>query len=261
MKCRPHVKAQLVVGIIAACLVTLYALSAGCEGEVILPKVSVSIDKADGPAEVSKTLQIVALLTVLSLAPAILVMLTSFTRIVIVLSFLKRSLSTGSQPSQQILVGLALFLTLFIMAPVWEKVNSEALQPYLSEKLSPKQAYEKGIEPIRDFMFRQIGKTGEKDMMLFIKLAKINKPKDREDIPTHVLVPAFITSELKKAFQMGFIIFLPFLVIDMVVASVLLSMGMMMLPPVMISMPFKILLFILADGWYLVVKSLALSFV
>jgi flagellar biosynthesis protein FliP len=260
MRCRTHFNIRIISALIVAVILVGATISGWCEGGLIMPKLEVSIDQAEGPAEVSKTLQIVALLTVLSLAPAIMVMVTSFTRIVIVLSFLKKALSTGAQPSQQVMVGLALFLTMFIMAPVWEKINTEALQPYLAEELAPKEAYVKGVGPIREFMFKQIGRSGEKDIMLFIKLAKIEKPKEREDIPTYVLVPAFITSELKKAFQMGFVIFLPFLVIDMVVASVLLSMGMMMLPPVMISMPFKILLFILADGWYLVVKSLALSF-
>lgn len=260
MRSRTHFEIRIISALIAAVILAGCTLSAWSEGGLIMPKLEVSIEQAKGPAEVSKTLQIVALLTVLSLAPAIMVMVTSFTRIVIVLSFLKKALSTGAQPSNQVMVGLALFLTMFIMAPVWQKINTEALQPYLAQELAPKEAYEMGVGPIREFMFKQIGRSGEKDMALFIKLAKIEKPKEREDIPTYVLVPAFITSELKKAFQMGFVIFLPFLVIDMVVASVLLSMGMMMLPPVMISMPFKILLFILADGWYLVVKSLALSF-
>ena len=229
-------------------------------GGIAIPKITVSIEKSENPSEVSKTLQLVALLTVLSLAPAILTMLTSFTRIVIVLSFVKKSIATGAQPSQQILVGLALFLTMFIMAPVWQKVNSDALQPYLKGELEIKEAYTKGIIPVREFMFRQMGHSGEKELALFLRMAKIERPKDIEEVPTFVLIPAFVTSELKKAFQMGFVIFLPFLVIDIVVASVLLSMGMMMLPPVMISMPFKLLLFIMADGWHVVVRSLALSF-
>jgi flagellar biosynthetic protein FliP len=185
------------------------------------------------------------------------VLLTSFTRIIIVLSFLKRSLGTGSQPSNQILVSLALFLTFFIMAPVWQQVHSEALQPYLQEQIDAKEALAKGLKPIRGFMWAQ---TREKDLALFVSASKMERPKSIDDVPTHVLIPAFVLSELRTAFTMGFVLFLPFLIIDMVVASVLLSMGMMMLPPVMVSLPFKILLFIMVDGWYLMMRSLMASF-
>jgi flagellar biosynthetic protein FliP len=221
--------------------------------------VNVSIDLGEGGErqQVSTGLQLVALLTVLSIAPALLVMLTSFTRIVIVLSFLKRALGTGSQPSPQILVSLALFLTFFIMAPVWHRVHTEGLKPYMEEKIGLQEALTKGLQPLRDFMWSQ---TREKDLALFVYISKMERPETIADVPTHVLIPAFVLSELRTAFTMGFVLFLPFLVIDMVVASVLLSMGMMMLPPVMVSLPFKILLFIMVDGWYLMMRSLVASF-
>ena len=221
--------------------------------------IDVSIDLGDdgGRQQVSTGLMLVALLTVLSIAPALLVLLTSFTRIVIVLAFLKRSLGTGSQPSNQILVSLALFLTFFIMAPVWHAVHADALKPYLAEEIEAQEALTKGLKPIRDFMWRQ---TREKDLALFVHVSKMDRPETIDDVPTHVLIPAFVLSELRTAFTMGFVLFLPFLVIDMVVASVLLSMGMMMLPPVMVSLPFKILLFIMVDGWYLMMRSLVASF-
>lgn len=219
--------------------------------------VTVDLGEEGGREQVSTGLQLVALLTVLSIAPALLMLLTSFTRIVIVLSFLRRSLGTGSQPSNQILVGLALFLTFFIMAPVWQKVHAEGVRPYMAEEIELQEALEKGLKPIRDFMWSQ---TREKDLALFVHVSAMERPEKIDDVPTHVLIPAFVLSELRTAFTMGFVLFLPFLVIDMVVASVLLSMGMMMLPPVMVSLPFKILLFILVDGWYLLVSSLVASF-
>ena len=220
--------------------------------------VNITIDLGGGERQqVSTGLQLVALLTVLSVAPALLVLLTSFTRIVIVLSFLRRSLGTGSQPSNQILIGLALFLTFFIMAPVWQQVHSDGLRPYMDEEIGAQEALQRGLKPIRDFMWAQ---TREKDLALFVHVSKMERPKSIDDVPTHVLIPAFVLSELRTAFTMGFVLFLPFLVIDMVVASVLLSMGMMMLPPVMVSLPFKILLFIMVDGWYLMVRSLVASF-
>jgi flagellar biosynthetic protein FliP len=219
--------------------------------------ISVDLGEDGGRQQISTGLLLVALLTVLSVAPSLLVLLTSFTRIIIVLSFLKRSLGTGSQPSNQILVSLALFLTFFIMAPVWQQVHSEALQPYLQEQIDAKEALTKGLKPIRGFMWAQ---TREKDLALFVSASKMERPKSIDDVPTHVLIPAFVLSELRTAFTMGFVLFLPFLVIDMVVASVLLSMGMMMLPPVMVSLPFKILLFIMVDGWHLMMRSLIASF-
>ena len=247
----------LVTALLAAVVFMAGCRTAECADSFLPLKVEVGIGDEEGPKEVSKTIQLFLLLTVLSLAPAILIMVTSFTRIVIVLSFLKRALATGSQPSQQILVGLALFLTFFIMGSVWTEISEKAYTPYMNGELTQVQAFGRGVEPLRKFMFKQ---TREKDLALFVYLSKMEKPRNRDDIPTRILIPAFIISELKTAFTMGFILFLPFLIIDMVVASVLLSMGMMMLPPVMISLPFKVLLFVMVDGWYLIVRSLALSF-
>lgn len=206
---------------------------------------------------ISLSVKILLLMTVLSLAPSILILLTSFTRIVIVLSFVRTSLGTQTAPPNQVIVGLALFLTFFIMAPTFQQVNKQALTPLFHDKVTLEEAYDKAQKPFKEFMAKQ---TRQKDLQLFLDYAHKKQPKSVQDIPMTTLVPAFTISELKTAFQMGFMIFIPFLVIDMVVASVLMSMGMMMLPPVMISLPFKILLFVLVDGWYLVVKSLLESF-
>lgn len=222
-----------------------------------LPSLQIGLGQADNPEQVSVLLQIVALLTILSLAPAILILMTSFTRLAVVFSLMKQAIGTHQVPSSQIIVGLALFLTFFIMMPVWQQVNNNALQPYLNEEISGAEALEAAMRPVRQFMFRQ---TREKDLALFVKTAKLGKPNAPKDVPTSVLIPAFVVSELKTAFIIGFVVYVPFLVIDMVVASVLLSMGMMMLPPVMISMPFKLMLFVLVDGWYLIVGSLVKSF-
>ena len=198
------------------------------------------------------------LLTVLSLAPAILVMMTSFTRIVVVLSFLRQALGTAQVPPNQVMVGLSLFLTFFIMAPVWQTMNKTAIQPYLAKQIAPDVALARGMAPVRDFMFRQVRK---KDLAMFERIAHLpESPATRDDIPTYVLIPAFVVSELSTAFEMGFLIYLPFLILDVVVSSVLMSMGMMMLPPTVVSLPFKILLFVLVDGWSLIVGSLVQSF-
>ena len=202
-------------------------------------------------------LQIFLLMTILSLAPAILIMLTSFTRVVIVLSLLRRALGTMQMPPNQVIVGLALFLTFFIMTPVWHQINRTALQPYLENQIDQQQALKNAAEPLREFMFKQ---TREKDLALFVDIAKAERPKDVNDISISVLIPSFIISEVKTAFQIGLLLYVPFLIIDMVVASVLLSMGMMMLPPIMISLPFKLMLFVLADGWNLLIGSLVRSF-
>lgn len=221
-----------------------------------IPNINLQIGGAENQ-DLSQTLQIILLLTVLTLAPAILILLTSFTRIVVVLSFIRSSLGTQQMPPNQILIGLALFLTFFVMAPTLQEVNREALQPYMQGKITQQQFFKRGMEPLRTFMIKQ---TREKDLALFVKMSKIDRPKNFDDIPNYVLIPSFVISELKTAFQIGFIIFIPFLVIDMVVASALMSMGMMMLPPMMISLPFKILLFVLVDGWNLVIHSLMMSF-
>jgi flagellar biosynthetic protein FliP len=202
-------------------------------------------------------MQIFLLLTILSLAPSILVMLTSFTRIAIVLSLLRQAIGSNQIPPSQIIIGLSLFLTFFIMTPVWQTVHQESIKPYLAEEIDASQALEKAMQPVRKFMIRQ---TREKDLSMMVQVAKIQRPKNIDDVPTHVLIPSFIISELRTAFQIGFMLYVPFLIIDMVVASVLLSMGMMMLPPVMVSLPFKLMIFVLIDGWYLIVGSLVKSF-
>lgn len=222
-----------------------------------LPNIDLSIQQTDQPQEVVDSLRLLVILTVLSLVPAILVLMTSFTRIVVVLSFVRNALATQQTPPNQVIIGLALFLTLFTMYPVYQQVKTQALDPYLAESISQEQALERAAKPVKDFMLKQ---TREKDLALFVNMSKMERPKNKEDITLPVLIPAFVISELKTAFQMGFIIYIPFLVIDMVVASTLMSMGMFMVPPVMISLPFKILLFVMVDGWYLVVKSLLESF-
>lgn len=222
-----------------------------------LPKITIGIDRAQKPGDVAITLQILLLLTVLSLVPAIVVMMTSFTRIAIVFTFLKRGLATQQAPPTQVIIGLALFLTIFIMAPVGREINENAIQPYMQGSISQSEAYEKAIAPLRGFMLRQ---TREKDLALFVNMANIEKPETSDDLPTHVIIPAFIVSEFRIAFQIGFLLYIPLLVLDMVIASVLMSMGMMMLPPMMISLPFKLILFVLVDGWYLIVGSIVAGF-
>ena len=223
-----------------------------------LPTLSIGIGNSDQPKDVSTGLQILFLLTILSLAPAVLIMVTSFTRIIIVFFFLRQAMGTQQMPPNQVLIGLSLFLTFFIMSPYLRQVNDDALQPYLAKKISQDEAIDKGLHPIRSFMIKQ---TREKDLGLFINVAKVKKPASANQIDTYILIPAFIISELKTAFQIGFLIYIPFLIIDIVVASILLSMGMMMLPPVFISLPFKLILFVLVDGWNLIVGSLIKSFI
>jgi flagellar biosynthesis protein FliP len=223
----------------------------------VLPKLTLGIAQSDKPGDVAVALQVLLLITVLALAPSILVMGTSFVRIIIVLSFLRRAIGTQTMPPDQIMVGLALFLTLFIMAPVITQINDDALQPYLKEEIQFQEAIDKAGVPLRNFMLRQVS---ENDVALFVKISRLPPPRNVDDLPFTVIIPAFITSELKMGFIIGFILFIPFLVIDMIVASVLLSMGMMMLPPIMISMPFKIVLFVLVDGWHLIVRQLVTSF-
>jgi flagellar biosynthetic protein FliP len=222
-----------------------------------IPKITFDIKEAAGPRDIALSLQILFLLTILTLAPAIIMMMTAFTRVVIVLDFIKRALSLQQMPPNQVIVGFSIFLTFFIMAPTFTKINEEALQPYLKGKINNETFFNRGIEPLRSFMFRQ---TREKDIALFIKLAKLEKPKNQKEVPTYCLIPAFMISELKRAFEIGIYIFIPFIVIDMIVASALMAMGMIMLPPVMISLPFKIILFILVDGWNLLTYELVRSF-
>ena len=221
------------------------------------PKLTLEIQGAEGPKAMGSALKIVILMTVLSLAPAILMLMTSFTRIVIVLGFLRQAIGANQAPANQILIGLAVFLTMVIMAPTFTRINNEAVQPLLTETISQREAFTRAQVPLKEFMLRQVR---EKDIALFLDLTKTPVPGSPEELPMLVVVPAFVIGELKTAFQMGFVLFMPFLIIDMVVASVLMSMGMMMLPPVLISLPFKILLFVLVDGWFLVVKSLVQAF-
>lgn len=222
-----------------------------------IPTVKIETGQADSPTKVATVLQILLLLTVLTLAPAILIMMTSFTRLLVVFSFLRHAMGTQSMPPNQIVVGLALFLTFFIMQPVWTQVNNKAYKPFMASEISQEQALERAAAPIKDFMFKQ---TREQDLALFMDISRQKRPRNKADVPLSALIPAFIISELKTAFTIGFILYIPFLIIDMVVASVLLSMGMMMLPPIMISLPFKLMLFVLVDGWNLVVGSLVKSF-
>lgn len=246
---------------LAACalLLGLVALSAepAWAQAIAVPKITIEAGEAKSPQEVSAAVQILVALTVLSLAPAILLMLTSFTRIVIVLSLLRQAVGIQQLPPNQVIIGLSLFLTVFVMAPVGQEIHRVALGPYMEKKISQTEALGRALDPLRAFMLRQ---TRQTDLALMVQLGKIPQPKTASDLPTHVLIPAFALSEVKTAFQMGFVLFIPFLVIDMVVASVLMSMGMLMLPPVMISLPFKLLLFVLADGWHLVVRALVMGY-
>ncbi len=218
---------------------------------------TLSLDGGGGPGSMDAALKIVLLMTVLSLAPAFLILLTSFTRIVIVLGFLRQAIGANQAPNNQIIIGLALFLTLVVMSPTINRVNVDAVQPFMNETISQREAFTRAQVPLKEFM---LGQVREKDIGLFLELTNTDTPDVPADLPLLVVIPAFVLSELKTAFQMGFVLFIPFLIIDMVVASVLMSMGMMMLPPVLISLPFKILLFVLVDGWFLVVRSLVQAF-
>ncbi len=248
-----RMKKLLIVTIVLLLLIPFTALAA----PLPIPQIGIDVGTSEKPQDIALSLQILALLTILSLAPAILILMTAFTRIIVVFSFLRNALATQQMPPNQVLIGLALFLTFFVMAPVWNEVNQNALQPYLKGAITQEEALTRGMAPLRDFMVKQ---TREKDLALFVNLAKMNKPNSIQEVPTYVIIPAFAISELKTAFQIGFIIYIPFIVIDMVVSSTLMSMGMMMLPPMMISLPFKLLLFILVDGWNLVVQTLIMSF-
>jgi flagellar biosynthetic protein FliP len=221
------------------------------------PKIGLNVGTSSNPGDVSVSLQILLLLTVLSLAPSLMIMTTSYLRIIIVFHFLKTALGTPQMPPGQLVAGIALFMTFFIMAPTWSQINDQALKPLMNSQITPQQAYDKGIQPVREFMFRNVR---NEDLELFISLANLNRPNDRNDLPTYVVIPAFVISELRAGFIIGFFLFIPFLMIDLIVASILMSMGMMMLPPSMISLPFKILLFILIDGWHLIIGSLVRSF-
>jgi flagellar biosynthesis protein FliP len=225
--------------------------------QLTIPTVNLGFKTTDNPNEIVSAIRLILIMTVLTLAPAILIMMTSFTRIVIVFSFLRQAVGVPQLPPNQILIGLSLFLTLFIMGPAFKEINETGVQPFMAGKLNQEDAITATLAPLRRFMFTQ---TRETDLSLFVQLAKIGSPKTRGDVPTIVLVPSFILSELRTAFQIGFIIFLPFLVIDIIASSVLMAMGMMMLPPVVISLPLKVMLFVLVDGWGLLVGSMVKSF-
>ena len=239
-------------------LALAHTAAAATPDPLSLPNLSLSIGgSAANPQGMATVVQIILLMTVLTLAPAIILLMTSFTRLIIVFSILRQALGVQQAPPNQVLIGLALFLTFFVMAPAFNTINKNALQPYMAGTITQQSALDNAIEPLRSFMEKN---TRKKDLEMFMDLSKVKAPETMNDIPTLTLIPAFVTSELKTAFQIGFLIYLPFLVIDMVVASVLMSMGMMMLPPVMISLPFKLMLFVLVDGWYLLVGSLVKRF-
>lgn len=250
-------KKKIKIIIISLIIVMILASVSYAEPSVSLFGKTVTLEDNSNPQNYVFSLQLLFVLTILSLAPSILIMMTGFTRIVIVLGFIRSALGLQQTPPNHVIIGLAIFITFFTMAPIATEINAEALQPFLKEEISQDMAIERGMEPVREFMFTQ---TRDKDMGLFLDMKGISNVETLEEIPTHVIIPAFIISELKTAFQMGFIIYIPFLVIDMVVASTLMAMGMMMLPPVIISLPFKILLFILVDGWNVIIKSLVLGF-
>ncbi|MDR2550759.1 MAG: flagellar type III secretion system pore protein FliP [Desulfobulbus sp.] len=239
------------------CLGLLLLLAPAWAQAVNLPTLSLGIKEASTPAEVSTAIQVLLVLTILTVAPAILLMTTAFTRIVIVLGFVRQAMGTQNSPPNQVLLGLALFLTFFVMAPTINAINAQALQPYMQEKITQQTALTRSVDIMRDFMFSQVQ---ESELQLLIDITKEPQPADKKEVSSAILIPAFMLSELKRSFQMGFMIYVPFLVIDMLVASVLMSMGMMMLPPIVISLPFKLLLFVLVDGWQLVVGSLMKSF-
>ena len=240
---------------VALCVVMLCGGAAWAQAPS--PLISIGLDQEADGDKVALVMQLFLLMTVLSLAPSILIMLTSFTRIAIVFSLLRQAMGTNQLPPNQVVIGLSLFLTFYVMAPVWQQVHQDALKPLMAKEIDQKEALEKATGPIRDFMISQ---TREKDLALLVNVAKLDRPANIGEVPTTVLIPSFIISELKTAFQIGFMLYVPFLIIDMVVASVLLSMGMMMLPPIMVSLPFKLMIFVLADGWYLIVGSLVKSF-
>lgn len=253
-----HIVFFICVGVlVAAGFMSLFSPEIAEAAEFFIPRISIGVDAAESPQDVAVSIQVLIILTILALAPAILIMMTAFTRIVIVLSLTRSALATNQTPPNQVIIGLALFLTFFVMAPVFQAMNEDALQPYLAGAITQEEALEQAQAPLRKFMMAQ---TREKDLALFYDITGREYPETPEDVPFNILVPAFVLSELKSAFQIGFAIFIPFIVIDMVVSSTLMAMGMLMLPPVMISLPFKILLFLMVDGWNLITRSLLISF-
>ncbi len=239
-------------------LISIFLLSfQQAYGAISLPNINISMQNASTPQEFTQGVQVLIMLTILTLAPSIIIMTTAFIRIVIVLSLTRQAIGTNTLPPNQVIVGLALILTFFVMSPTLSKINETAYQPYMKNVITQQQALDNSMIPIREFMFKQ---THESELELFVKLSKIERPKNQDDVPTYVLIPSFVLSELKTAFKIGFVIFLPFLVIDLVVASVLVSMGMMFLPPTTVAMPFKLIMFVMVDGWALITQSLIEGF-
>jgi flagellar biosynthetic protein FliP len=255
MKRKKYISAIVVITVYLVLLSSI--LSPVYSQSLPIPKINITIGDSEEPVELAVTLKILLLMTVLSIAPTILIMLTSFTRMVVVFSFLRQAMGTQQMPPNQVIVSLALFLTFFIMMPVWDEINQNALKPFMAKEVSYEVALDRAAQPIKEFMLKQVR---EKDLALLMKISKTKKPGAATDVSLTTLIPAFVISELRTAFQIGFLVYVPFLILDMVVACVLLSMGMMMLPPIMISLPFKLLLFVLVDGWYLIVGSLVRSF-
>ena len=248
---------SVVILIVSTLVILSGVFSPAYSQSVPIPSIRIAIGESEEPGDLAVTLKILFLITILSIAPTILIMLTSFTRMVVVFSFLRHAMGTQQMPPNQVIISLALFLTFFVMTPVWQEINDNALKPFLAKEISYETALDRTAEPLKTFMLRQ---TRKKDLALLMKVSKIKKPTRASDVPLTTLIPSFVISELRVAFQIGFLIYVPFLILDMVVACVLLSMGMMMLPPIMISLPFKLLLFVLVDGWYLIVGSLIRSF-
>ena len=243
---------------IAVILINISEINAQQAQSVPLPNIGVNLGTSDNPDDLAVTLQLLLLLTILSLAPSILIMTTSYLRIIIVFHFLKTALGTQQMPPNQLLAGVALFITFFIMTPTWNEFNNNALTPYLEKEINVEEAYERGVKPIRAFMLKN---TRPEELKFFLQLANIERPNTENDLPLQILIPSYVLSELRAGFIIGFFLFIPFVMVDMIVASILMSMGMMMLPPMMISMPFKILLFVLVDGWSLVIGSVVRSII
>lgn len=245
------VLAHILIGLSISFFASVAAADTG------VPSLSINLSETDDPTAVVPAIKIVSILTILSVAPAILLMMTSFTRILVVLSFLRQAIGTTTMPPNQVILGLSLFLTMFTMAPVWQPINDRVITPLMQKAITQDQALNEIAKPVRKFM---LAETRETDLALFMNMAKLAKPKNAEEIPMSVLIPSFMISELKTAFQIGFLIYIPFLIIDMVVSAVLMAMGMMMLPPTVVSLPFKLVLFVLVDGWSLIVGALVKSF-
>ncbi len=249
-------KALFCIFVIALVLL-IFFISNIAYSQVKIPSLNLNLSESDQPEAIVPAMKIVAFLTILSVAPAILLMMTSFTRILIVLGFVRQALGTQSMPPNQVLIGLSLFLTMFTMSPVWEIIQKNALNPYMEKKIEQEEAFANFLAPVHKFMIQE---TREDDLSLFYNISKLPKPSQPKDVPMSVLMPAFMISELKTAFQIGFLVYIPFLVIDMVISSILMAMGMMMLPPTVVSLPFKLVLFVLVDGWSLIISSLVKSF-